>query len=258
MTKKTKRGGSISSNNVNSLVKKICSDSYKYPTQIESNINNKFIENNYGIEYKTTGGKRKKHRGGSKVSMPSMNGIPVPYSKQLSGWFNGDKCYQSQPFSRDSPINQEFKFNTPAFSKPLNNNCKTTINQIPYSVAGGKKIKNKSKKSLKSMRKNNKKNRNSNRMLRKSLKGSGSDWLSTHNSRGSYTASNMPLSQFRKFNTTSPYISNVNLANGAAKNFKESTFVKLPAQTSGNNPPLAYNYYNGVQTNKFKGGKKSK
>ena len=232
MPKKTKKGGSIASNKVNSLVSKCQHNNMTVNTHNVSKVNAKLIADNFGIDYKTTGGKKKKY-GGASLKHPPLTGIPLSTFDKASDWFHGNKCQQSKQFARSSPLHQEFKYDTPAFSTDLNSVSKLN-NRLPYALAGGKKKKS------------------------KKMIGSGSDWLSTHNSRGSYTAPNMPLKQFKQFNKTSPYISNVELANGAAKYFKASDFVKLPAQTPENNPPLAYNYYNSVQTKNFKGGKKTK
>merc|ERR1712100_186975 len=278
--KKSKKGGSIASNRVMSLVPKLCTKNFPYPSSWKSNITSDFISKNYGIEYKTTGGKKKskKQKGGEKcdsiigdwgdqkVNDPSPpKDIPPSLSTKLFDQFLGDKCYQCKSFPRSSPISQEFKTDPPqALTKSSFNNpgCKTSgfsqygiqpetltlypplsklppNNEIPFALAGGKKSK-KSKKSKKN----------------KKMIGSGSDWMSSVYSRGAYNAPNMDKSQFKLFNKTAPYISNIKLADGAAKDFKESKFIPAPALEKGNNPPLAFNELNGVSTNKFNGGKK--
>jgi len=289
MKSKKKSGGSIASDRVNALVPKLCDQKYPYPQPWKSHISPNFISNNYGIEYKTTGGARKskkKQLGGDsddsvcdtaqswidsitkqKVSDPGPTtlGIPLNIGQKALGWFAGDKCFQCKSASRSSPLSQEFKYDPPKSSLKGNmsnpqctskgfpnhgiNAVQTTLypqnstqlspNQIPFALAGG--IRKRGKKKIKSK-----------------MKGSGSDWLSTHNSRGSYTAPNMSVSQFRKFNQTSPYISNYQLADGAASDFKPSAFIQSPALTPGNSPPIGYNAYNGVTTSKFSGGKNSK
>lgn len=96
---------------------------------------------------------------------------------------------------------------------------------IPSPQAGGKKNRRRKQKSPK----------------RKNKRGGGSDWIGSQYSRGSYTASNMPEGQFRMFNKSSPYMTNVKLANGAANCYKPSPHV--PHQTLFEQSP-----HNGVPT----------
>ena len=51
----------------------------------------------------------------------------------------------------------------------------------------------------------------------KSMAGGGSDWLSTHNSRGNINSPTMSENQFRMFNKTADYINNVDLIGVADK-----------------------------------------
>ena len=88
--------------------------------------------------------------------------------------------------------------------------------------------------------------------------GASSDWRSTVMSRGSYTAPNMGKDQFNYFTKDGKYISNTDLANGAAKNFKTSPFVyngELYNQkmNKGGNIPQGYNS-GGVSTNQYGNG----
>jgi hypothetical protein len=311
--KSSKKGGSISSSRVNSLVPKLCGKTYAYPSPWVSQITPQFIKNNYGIEYKTTGGKRKKKSkkkqnggdgcepqalqdwGNKDVSdaHPTLNGIPLSRATKALDWFMGDSCFNCGP-SRPDPTKAEFKteppqalekgsfeqprYTSPGFPgqqilpksdlplyEPLKGTSETngkgashnslqaylenkavmgpSFNEIPAALAGGKKY---------------------NKKTKKNMKGSGSDWLSTVRSRGSYTAPNMSVKQFKDFNNTSEYIPNIELADGAASDWKPSPWLGYQslAEWAGpaNNPPLAYNAYNGVVTNSYtvQGGKKNK
>ena len=286
------KGGSIASSRVNSLVVK---ETLPKPKMIKNEITPKFIENNYGIEYKTTGGKKKKYglperyfnpdlkvnnskqSGGKKtcvnvknpfdtktsVPYPSI-GIPVDALQKSIGMYQGNKCNQvTTGLDRSSPGFMEFKQNAPKYldqlGEPIINPRVNVLgfpsadiqasnnflypevtnfqipNTIPDALAGG--VRKKTQKKI--------------------LKGSGSDCLSTVRSRGSYTAPNMKLSQYRMFNKTAPYLSNIDMAKGAANNFKENKLIIGDEYAPGNNPPQAYNYDNGISTNKFKGGSKS-
>merc|ERR1712100_814549 len=141
--KKSKKGGSIASNRVMSLVPKLCTKNFPYPSSWKSNITSDFISKNYGIEYKTTGGKKKvKNKkveknvivigdwGDQKVNDPSPpKDIPPSLSTKLFDQFLGGKCYQCKSFPRSSPISQEFKTDPPqALTKSSFNNpgCKTS------------------------------------------------------------------------------------------------------------------------------------
>merc|ERR1711998_166247 len=70
------KGGSIASSRVNSLV---VNETLPKPKMIKNEITPKFIENNYGIEFKTTGGKKKsknKKKGGS-IASSRVNSLVV-------------------------------------------------------------------------------------------------------------------------------------------------------------------------------------
>ena len=54
----------------------------------------------------------------------------------------------------------------------------------------------------------------------------GSDWKSTHYSRGSYTAPNMDPKNFQQFTQTGDYVSNQHLANGAADAFQPASALR--------------------------------
>ena len=77
----------------------------------------------------------------------------------------------------------------------------------------------------------------------------GSDWKSTHYSRGSYTAPDMAQSQFQQFSETGDYISNRQLANSAADAFQPASALR--AGKVG--PPTNYPEF-GVPTHNFSAG----
>merc|ERR1712188_207498 len=137
-----KKGGSIASQKVNNLTPKLCTENYKYPSNWNSKITPELIEKNYGIEYKTTGGKSKSkkywlprryfdpnapsgrhnQKGGedctgiskffsSKTSVPAPDNVGIPQTMfdRLSGWFVGEKCNQPSGLPRGSPVSMEFK-----------------------------------------------------------------------------------------------------------------------------------------------------
>ena len=237
MQKKLK-GGSIASDMVSSLVDKNClTDNNNLVNDVKTSGNNDLLSKTYGLLYNTTGGKKsKKMKGGVSLTPSLMKGIPVPWTSKTYDWFMGNKAYQNKVFSREDPISQEFK-------KPVNHvqpgKHEPLLNDIVKTMAGGKK-------------QNNKKSKN------KKMKGSGSDWIASQYSRGSYTAPNMPLDQFKQFNTLSKYISNIELANGAANHFKSMEAVNMPKNNKILKEPVAFNQLNGVPTKSFKGGKKTK
>merc|ERR1711934_1111687 len=68
-------GGSIASKRVNSLVPKLCEKNYTYPQPWKSHISPTFISNNYGVEYKTTGGRSKKKR----INKKTKYWLPLRY-----------------------------------------------------------------------------------------------------------------------------------------------------------------------------------
>lgn len=87
-------------------------------------------------------------------------------------------------------------------------------------------------------------------------KGGGSDWISTHNSRGSYTASNMSETQFNRFSKTAPYSSNIDLAQGTAKYFKSPPLIiSNELKTPGNIELKSYNDLEGLPIKQFGKGK---
>ena len=91
---------------------------------------------------------------------------------------------------------------------------------------------------------------------KKKKKGGGSDWMSTVYSRGSYTSPNMSKQQFNSFNKSSPYISNIELANGAANHFQETPLkISNELHTPGNKIPVAYNELDSLPIKQFGKGK---
>ena len=237
MPKKFK-GGSIASDMVNSLVDKNCLiDKNNLVNDVKTSGNSDLLSKTYGVLYNTTGGKKKskKMKGGLSLTPSLMKGIPVPWTSKTYDWFMGNKSNQTKTFPIENPISQDFNksvdYVPPGKNEPL-------LNDIAKTMAGGKK--------------QNKKSKN------KKMKGSGSDWVSTVYSRGSYTAPNMPLDQFKQFNTLSKYISNIELANGAADEFKSTEAVNIPHNNKIFKEPVAFNQLNGVPTKSFKGGKKTK
>ena len=90
----------------------------------------------------------------------------------------------------------------------------------------------------------------------KKKKGGGSDWISTVYSRGSYTSPNMSKQQFNSFNKSSPYISNIDLANGAANHFNNTPLtISNELHTPGNKIPLGYNELDSLPIKQFGKGK---
>jgi len=74
--------------------------------------------------------------------------------------------------------------------------------------------------------------------------GGGSDWRLSQMSRGAYNSPGQDPNQFKLFTTTSNYISNNELSNGAANHYKQTlgTIHKpLYLQTPANSPPVGYN-----------------
>ena len=74
-----------------------------------------------------------------------------------------------------------------------------TIRKIPSTMAGGKRKSKKKKKKSQNKKKSRK------RSKKRSQKGRGSQWMATQYSRGPVNTPQMPKSQFRAFNKTSPY-----------------------------------------------------
>jgi hypothetical protein len=97
----------------------------------------------------------------------------------------------------------------PGFERhPVGTNLESIVSP---SMAGGAKKKRKSK----DKKSNGKKSKGK-------KKGGGSDWLSSHNSRGAVNSPGMNEQQFRTFTSTADYISNKTLSKGAADHFKPS------------------------------------
>merc|ERR1712054_687206 len=69
-SRNNKKGGSIASSRVNSLIVKKSIPQLKEPCK---KITPEFIERNYGIEYKTTGGKKKKYGLPERYFDPNIN-----------------------------------------------------------------------------------------------------------------------------------------------------------------------------------------
>lgn len=156
MTKKNikKKGGSIASDKVNSLVSKVpCnSNDLKVDTQ-NSNTPNKFAFNNYGSVYKIQGGKRKskknqkntlrkkkgkmnslkkKQKGSSRDAMENGNSnmvtgskIPPTYYQNFKNFMNG-----SSPMFTDSRSNT---VNPSGLQLACSNtNCSSQLENVPY------------------------------------------------------------------------------------------------------------------------------
>ena len=86
----------------------------------------------------------------------------------------------------------------------------------------------------------------------KSMAGGGSDWLSTHNSRGNINNPTMSKNQFRMFNKTADYVSNTDLIGVADKASASSSYSHstLYEMTPHNTVPNGFNI-GGVSTSKF-------
>jgi len=86
----------------------------------------------------------------------------------------------------------------------------------------------------------------------KSMAGGGSDWLSTHNSRGNINSPTMSENQFRLFNKTADYISNSDLSGISDKisNSSSHSHSTLYEMTPHDTVPNGYNI-GGVSMNKF-------
>lgn len=86
----------------------------------------------------------------------------------------------------------------------------------------------------------------------KSMAGGGSDWLSTHNSRGNINSPTMSENQFRMFNKTADYISNNDLSGISDKISNSSSYSHstLYEMTPHDTVPNGYNI-GGVSMNKF-------
>lgn len=189
--KKVKKGGSRASNAVMGLNPKVCMD---YSTPVINGTEIKYNLNDLSL-YRTTGGGRKvkrgrKIKGGSKASnsVSNLNGKPCNATDKLKGGSTKHaairNCDLQKITNSQSQNTQELAGND------------TKINYSKYNSES----QNFSQDSL-------------------TLKGGGSsDWKSTHYSRGSYTAPNMPLEQFKAFTKTGDYIPN--------ESMRTSSFMK--------------------------------
>ena len=186
MPKKLK-GGSIASDMVNSLVDKNClTDNNNLVNDVKTSGNSDLLSKTYGVLYNTTGGKKKskKMKGGLSLTPSLMKGIPVPWTSKTYDWFMGNKANQKN-FSIENHFSK--------FKKPVNmftGKHEPLLNDIVKTMAGGKK--------------QNKKSKN------KKMKGYGvTGTLSIFR----IIPAKHALDQFKRFNTLSKYISNIELAN---------------------------------------------
>lgn len=88
-----------------------------------------------------------------------------------------------------------------------------------------------------------------------SMAGGGSDWISTHNSRGAVNSPGMNEQQFRTFTTTADYVSNKTLAKGAGDHFNncnKNNHINLYNETPHEGSPM------GSNVGKYGGSRKKK
>ena len=94
-----KKGGSIASNKVNSLVNKNCALN-GFPKAEQIKISNDFYTKNYGIDYKTTGGsiKRKNKAKKTKKKINKKKGggdtVPPTFLQKFTSYFDGSNPSQ--------------------------------------------------------------------------------------------------------------------------------------------------------------------
>ena len=262
-----RKGGSIASDRVNSLVKPC---QHNTNTKLHQDIPKNFLANNYGVIYKTTGGNRKKYKkktnkkGGSRV----LGGDTVPNNilQKITNSFQG-KPTKSIDFTKlgsitgatvgldlgsrgYSDINDASNVISNSYSSPwdttisvdgvtpdIPNKIMDQYGQNPlkragYLQAGGSKKKNR--------------------------KGGGSsDWRSSVYSRGPVNYPGQDTRIFNQFSDSRNYISNSELAKGLANGFKPSQLIKTSLLKPDTNPPFGFNI-NGVSSKSFSGGRRKK
>lgn len=272
---KNKKGGSISSNRVNSLVNSQCPKQNNITSQ---KISDSFLTKNYGITYKTSGGSKKKQKKSKNKKSKQKKSKNKIQKKGGSRVIGGDKV----PPTLLQKINSSFggapnsTIDYTQFGKitgagvgldigsrghVIHNDAPTSkINPLAGSwseqIKVGGKIQPINKEIL---------NKFSNNPLdnvgylqaggtkKKSKKGGGSDWKSTIYSRGAYNHPGQNIKQFSKFASPSNYISNAELSNGAASHFKPSELIYTSLLKPQTTPPLGTSSY-GVSTKAFSGG----